>query len=304
MKKAVSILLALALTVSAFTAMSTVAFAEDDLAGSKITVLLPKHEMDTIGFYETKTRQFEEETGIEVELINMGWDNVADRVTAEMTSGGSSYDVIEFDNSWVAKFGYNEWLEPLDDYISPEMKEGIVPALLQKFTYDGKLYGICWNNDTRFLMYNKAKLDAAGIEAPATTYEELKEQTAALQEAGAAEYAYINSYMQAQSGCNEFIQLVYSFGGRFFDDDGNPVIDSDPGVKAAYEYLVEGYNDGVYDPSSLMADYDTVANVFYSGTTAYMMQAWAGVYASSNDESVSTIPGEVEVADYSISVDG
>ena len=39
------------------------------------------------------TRKFEEETGITVELINMGWDNVADRVTAEMSSGGSSYDV-------------------------------------------------------------------------------------------------------------------------------------------------------------------------------------------------------------------
>lgn len=304
MKKGISVALSLALAISACAVCPVAALAEDDLAGSKITVLLPKHEMDTIGFYETKTRQFEEETGIEVELINMGWDNVADRVTAEMTSGGSSYDVIEFDNSWVAKFGANDWLEPLDDYISQEMKDGIVPALLDKFTYEGKLYGICWNNDTRFMMYNKAKLEAAGIDAPATTYEELKEQTKALQEAGAADYAYVDSYMQAQSGTNEFIQLVYSFGGQFFDEEGNPVIDTDPGVKAAYEYLVEAYNDGIYDPSSLMADYDTVANVFYSGTTAYMTQAWAGVYASSNDESVSTIPGEVEVADYSISVDG
>ena len=37
----------------------------------------------------------------------MGWDNVADRVTAEMSSGGSSYDVIEFDNAWVAKCAEN-----------------------------------------------------------------------------------------------------------------------------------------------------------------------------------------------------
>jgi len=99
MKKGISAVLALAMAVSACAVCPISVYAEDDLAGSKITVLLPKHEMDTIGFYETKTRQFEEETGIEVELINMGWDNVADRVTAEMTSGGSSYDVNEFDNS-------------------------------------------------------------------------------------------------------------------------------------------------------------------------------------------------------------
>lgn len=305
MKRKIAAVLAMALAFSgAAGSMMSVHAEEADLAGTKITVLLPKHEMDTIGFYETKTRQFEEETGIDVELINMGWDNVAERVTAEMTSGGSSYDVIEFDNSWVAKFGANDWLYPLDEYITDEMKEGIVPALLEKFTYDGKLYGICWNNDTRFLMYNKAMLDEAGIEAPARTYDELMEQTKILQEAGICDYGYIDSYMQAQSGFNEFCQLVYSFGGRYLDDEGNPVMDSDPGLKAAYEYLVQAYNDGIYDPSALMADYDTVANVFYSGTTAYMLQAWAGIYANSNDESVSTIPGQVEVADYSISADG
>ena len=305
MKRKIAAVLTLALALSGLTGSLTAVHAEEnDLSGSKITVLMPKHEMDTIGFYETKTREFEEETGIKVELINMGWDNVAERVTAEMTSGGSSYDVIEFDNSWVAKFGANDWLYPLDEYITDEMKEGIVPALLEKFTYDGKLYGICWNNDTRFLMYNKAMLDEAGIEAPARTYDELIEQTKAMQEAGICEYGYIDSYMQAQSGFNEFCQLVYSFGGKYLDDDGNPIMDSDPGLKAAYEYLVQAYNDGIYDPSALMADYDTVANVFYSGSTAYMLQAWAGIYASSNDESISTIPGQVEVADYSISADG
>ena len=105
MKRKLAICLSASIIAAALAAPAAV--YADDLAGSKITVLLPKHEMDTIGFYEQKTRQFEEETGIQVELINMGWDNVADRVTAEMTSGGSSYDVIEFDNSWVAKFGTN-----------------------------------------------------------------------------------------------------------------------------------------------------------------------------------------------------
>jgi len=32
-------------------------------SGVKITVLLPKHEMDTKGFMEMKTREFEQKTG-------------------------------------------------------------------------------------------------------------------------------------------------------------------------------------------------------------------------------------------------
>lgn len=50
-----------------------------EATGEKITVILPRHEMDTIGFYEEKTREFEAQTGIKVELILMSWDQVADR---------------------------------------------------------------------------------------------------------------------------------------------------------------------------------------------------------------------------------
>ena len=38
-----------------------------EATGEKITVILPRHEMDTIGFYEEKTREFEAQTGIKVE---------------------------------------------------------------------------------------------------------------------------------------------------------------------------------------------------------------------------------------------
>ena len=69
--------------------------------GEKITVILPQHEMDTIGLHAEKTEQFTAETGIEVELINMAWEQVADAITTDLTAGGNTYDVIEFDNAWV-----------------------------------------------------------------------------------------------------------------------------------------------------------------------------------------------------------
>lgn len=129
-----------------------------EATGEKITVILPRHEMDTIGFYEEKTREFEAQTGIKVELILMSWDQVADRLTADLAAGGGTYDVIELDNSWVEKYVNNGWIAPLNDYITDEMKAGIIPGLLDKFSSGDQLYGIAWNNDTRFYMYNAAKL--------------------------------------------------------------------------------------------------------------------------------------------------
>lgn len=232
--------------------------------GEKITVILPRHEMDTIGFHEEKTRQFEAETGIEVELINMGWDQVADRLTADLTAGGGSYDVIEFDNAWVEKFVHNDWLEPLDNYVTDEIKEGMVPGLINKFSSGGSLYGITWNNDTRFYMYNKAKLDAAGIDKAPETWDEVLEDFAILKEKGLTTYGYIDCYAQEWAGASELLVAVQSFGGRLIDDNGQPVMGTDPKTRAAYQFLVDGIESGLIDPSSLTSNQETINNVFCS----------------------------------------
>lgn len=310
MKKFLAHVFALTLIVALATGCTPTAPGGDSptdagQAGGKIVVLLPSHEMDNKGFMEKETRNFEKESGVTVELINMGWDNVADRVMSEMSAGGSSYDVVEFDNSWVAKFINNKWVVPLDSYVTDEMKNGILPGLLNKFSSGGKIYGIAWNNDTRFFMYNKAKLDAAGIAAPPKTWAELKEQSLTLMDKGLAKYGFIDSYMQAQSGTNELTFAVYAHGGNFFDENNKLVVSTDPGAKAAYEFLADGLNTSKFiDPNSLTADNETVANTFCSGTTAFMLQAWPGVWDMAGDSTTSKIVGEIAVAPYSLSADG
>ncbi|HHW48685.1 MAG TPA: extracellular solute-binding protein [Clostridiaceae bacterium] len=271
----------------------------------KITVLLPKHEMDTKGFWEKETRQFESESGVKVELINMAWENVAERVTQEMAAGGSSYDVVEFDNAWVAKFNKNNWLEPLDGYEgADEIKNGLLSGLVNKFSIGGKFYGVAWNNDTRFFMYNKKMLEDAGISKPPKTWAEVKEYSKILQEKGIAKYGFIDAYPQSQVGVNEITYAIYSFGGNYFDENGNLIIASDPGVKNALEFLQKGLNEDKFiDPASLTSDYEAIANVFFKGDTAFFLQAWPGVYAYANDPSVSQIVGQIEVAPYAIGVD-
>ena len=270
----------------------------------KITVIIPKHEMDTKGFFEQKTREFEKASGIQVEFISMSWDNVADKITAEMATNGTSFDVMEFDNAWVAKFVTNGWVAPLDEFLTEDMKNGILPGLLEKFSYKGQHYGIPWNNDTRFFMYNKKKLADAGISAPPKTWTELAEQSKILKSKGLVKYGFIDSLMQAQSGTNELTYFVYTFGGDFLDKDSKPAASGDKGVKAAYEFLSKGLQeDKIIDPASVSSDYQTVANVFLKGDTAFFVQAWPGVYTMADDPSVSKIKGEIAVAPYALGAD-
>ena len=271
----------------------------------KITVILPEIEMDNIGFYEAETRRFEQLTGIQVERIYGSWDDIAEFILLDLEKSGGSYDVIEFDNSWIASFHRNNWLEPLDRYVSEEIKNGMLPGLIDKFSIDGKLYGITWNNDTRFFMYNQNLLTKAGYDAPPQTWGELTEMSKKIINDGIAPFGYSESYIQQQSGSNEIAFLVYSFGGRLFDDNCKPVLAEDPKTKAAFEFLNQAINvDKICDPAALMSDYQSVSNMFCMGQTAFVLQAWAGVYEMANNKEFSIIPGHIAVGNASIHAEG
>ena len=267
--------------------------------GTKITVLLPENEMDNVGLHREKTEQFTKETGIEVELINKGWEAAADDILTDLASGGGSYDVIEFDNAWIAKFVENGWVAPLNEYMTDEIKDGMLPGLLNLFSADGNYYGITWNNDTRFYMYNQKMLDDLGIAEPPKTWDEVAQLAAKR-----GDIAYMDTYKQEQMGCNQLMFVVYSFGGEFIDADGNPIVNTNAGVKEAYTWLAKAYKDKVFGASSLTVDYEEVAQSFFVGNFPLFLQAWPGVYADANNKEMSKIVGDIAVADYSVSKTG
>ena len=275
--------------------------AEEELAGQKITVIFPKHEMDTVGIFESQTREFEELTGIEVELIQAEWDKTADKVIAEMSAGGSAYDVIEFDNGWVAKFDKAGWLVPLDDYMPSGWKDGLTPGAASTFSVGGKLYGVPWNNDIRFFLYNKKMLDDAGISAPPKTYDELIDQSKILMDKGIAKYGIADFWAKGWCLCNSVTPYIYSFGGTLFDEDGNPVFNTDPAVAEAIQFMVDALNvEKIADPASITYFQEDAMNIFVAGDTAFMPQGWPGIMATSNNPELSNIVGQVAVAEWTL----
>ena len=223
---------------------------------------------------------------------------------ADLAAGGGTYDVIELDNSWVEKYVNNGWIAPLNDYITDEMKAGIIPGLLDKFSSGDQLYGIAWNNDTRFYMYNAAKLQEIGMDHAPATWDEALDAYGKLKEKGLVNAAYIDCYNQEWAGATELIFLTASFGGKLLDEDGHPVMGKDAKTKAAYEFLVQGLGSGFIDASSLTSSQETTNDVFCMGDTFLFLQAWPSVYANANNSEVSNIVGQIDVADTIIHAEG
>lgn len=266
-------------------------------SAEKITVIMPRHEMDLIGLWEQQTHEFEMATGIEVELIQMSWDEVASKVLTDLAAGGTTYDVIEFDNGWVAKFASADWVEPLNSFVSQEYLDSLVGGLLGTFSHNGEVLGIPWNNDTRFFFYNAELMKKAGIDAPPKTWDEVVEQALQLKAHG-IQYPIAEYWNQEWALANSIAFYLYSFGADYIDDEGKITIDKSPAVDAL-AFMVEMLRDKeIVDPSSVTLSQEAAADLFYRGTSAFFFQGPPVAYTYANDPEYSSVVGQVKAASW------
>jgi len=265
-------------------------------AGETITVIFPQHEADQSGAFEKRIGEFEAESGISVTLIQSDWDSIADRVVPELATEGNAYDVVEFDNGWVAQWCGAGWVTPLDDFMPEGYTEGMIPGLVDLFSCpDGTLAGVVWNNDTRFFFYNAAKLAEAGFDAPPATLDELVEQSLAAQEAGVIEYGMAPFWEQKWALGNEFHFWTYAFGGEIVDADGCFLFNKDPNTLAALQFMIDSLDNGVSNPAGLTYSQAASQDIFLKGSSLFAPQSIAGLMAYANDPEISSVVDEVAV---------
>jgi multiple sugar transport system substrate-binding protein len=284
--------LALSLAVTAAVAAAGTTAAADE----EITVIFPAHEADMGTAFEARINQFQEETGIAVNLIQSDWDSVADKVVPELATGGSAYDVVEFDNGWVAQWCGAGWTTPLNDFMPDGHTDGMIQGLVDLFTCpDGSVAGLVWNNDTRFFFYNATKLAEAGFESGPQDWAEFTEQSQAAVEAGVVEHGLAPFWNQEWSLGNEFHFWTYAFGGEIVDDASCIVAQDDPNTVAGLQYMVDSLASGVADRAGLTFDQAASQDVFLAGRSLFMHQGIPGLAAFAEDDALSSIQGELAI---------
>jgi len=93
--------------------------------------------------------------------------------------------LLDFDGPFIYNYAWSGFLQPIDRYVSAEMRADILPSILAQGTYDGDLYSLGTFDSGLGLYGNRAYLEAAGVRIPtsvqdAWTLEEFEEALAAL----------------------------------------------------------------------------------------------------------------------------
>ncbi|AIQ67780.1 ABC transporter substrate-binding protein [Paenibacillus graminis] len=172
-------------------------------------------------FVKEKVAEFNETNtdGIEVELVVKGDD--FDTALDLSFQTADSPDVIRVKENTIGTFYKKEYLAPIDEYLSDEMKAKF-PEMVDLNTFDGKRYSLPNYGTTMRLIYNKDLFAKAGIAKPPTTLKELVDTAKKLTEAGKADgaYGFAQNFKSPNSALGRSARVIAElsgFGGFGYD---------------------------------------------------------------------------------------
>ena len=256
---------------------------------------------------ETLLEEFTEETGIDVEVDALQYLKLRDRQLLEMSKDEGEYDIVSWVVMWKGEYVSKGLLTPLSQFftngalVDPLFDiDDIADAYLQnggvvggKKGYmpgkSGALYGLPFGAETSILAYRKDIFEEQGLEVP-TTYDELRDVMSKLHDAGIP--ALTSRGKTGHQVTAGWLLHLAPMGGKIFDDEWNPVINSPEAVKAA-EFMRHAVKTGPRGIETF--GFGEASAAFLQGDAALYLDTLK-IAAMSRNPKLSTIDGKVGFA--------
>ena len=151
---------------------------------------------------------------IQLELLPIPYDAFGDKITASVPRGKGP-DLFIFAQDRVGDWAASGVVEPVDFWLTDELRSAFLPPSLEALSYDDQIYGLPLAVKMNALIYNK-KL----VKTPPKTTEEMIQVAKALTKGGTFGLVYQNADFWYHG------MWLQGFGGRVFDKKGAPTLDS------------------------------------------------------------------------------
>jgi len=251
-------------------------------------------------------KEFEAQTGIKINFIDVGWASAQDKLTVEFAGGGGLFDVVFMDTSWVSDFA--PYLVPLQNYFS-EAKKGMVEAVIESMTIDGDLYVIPTMTDFELLFWHTERFREAGLSRAPKTLTEMTTYAKKLTNREQNLYGYAATWKQGDIVLTfDFYMRYRGMGGQYINDPVNKQarFNNEIGTKAL-QYMVDLLNKYKVMPSGALSASYEIALQLMNGDVA-MILGWPGAISGRIEETKSppgliqpaVVPGEVPGAPTSV----
>lgn len=213
-----------------------------------------------------------------VEVVPIAPETYADRIIGSAQSG-SLPCALEFDGPYLYNFVWSGYLQPIDRFVSEELKADFLPSIIAQGTFNGQLYSVGQFEAGMMIYGNRRYLEEAGVRI--ATFEEpwnLAEFEEALEKLTALPGVEYAIDMKINYGRSEFYTygyspIIQSFGGDLIDrstyQQASGVLDGPQSVEAM-EHFQSWFEKGWAGKST------TTDDDFYGTQKAAL--AWVGTW--------------------------
>ena len=187
--------------------------------------------------------RWEEASGHKLNWVVLEENVLRQRVTTDIATKGGQFDIITIGSYEAPIWGEQGWLVPLDDLGEGYDYDDLIPSVVNGLSHDGKLYAVPFYAESSFTFYRKDLFDEAGLTMPDTpTYDQIAEFAEKLTDKSKEQYGFCQRGKPGWGENMAFVgPMVNAFGGRWFDENWQPQLTSEPWKKAV-TYYVENMN--------------------------------------------------------------
>src|ERR1700756_3460380 len=243
---------------------------------------------------------FEKRTGIKIKYQIVPYENTREKEELDFSSNGE-LTVALVDLVWIGEFAEAGWIVPFEEIkkkypniIDPNFDiNDFIPLILNAFgTWQGKVYGLPFDNYSSLLFYNKDMLTAAGFDKPPETWDQLiNDYAPKLTKDGKYAFALQSRRGETQS-CDSFMRFLWPWGGSLLDSKFKCNL-SDPKSQEGLEFrlrLMKYMPPGIVD-----FDHSEAVNALAQGQVA-MITEWSAFYSTLVDPKTSKIVNSLGIA--------
>ena len=189
---------------------------------------------------QSLTGHFEKDNpGIKVNWVTLDEGTLRQRVTTDIATKGGQFDVMTIGMYEAPMWGAKGWLHSLEFGSSYDVDD-LLPAMRNGLSANGNLYAAPFYGESSMIMYRKDLLDAAGMSMPDNpTWGHVQDAAAAMTDKANGVYGIC---LRGKPGWGDnmafLTTMANSFGGKWFDEDWRPALDS-----PAWSHAVNFYVD-------------------------------------------------------------
>ena len=215
---------------------------------------------------------FEAKYGIKCDVLELGNDELHEKVALDASNKKGAYDLVMVDGSWMSEFSSNNVLANLSK-MGYKFDDDIIKATTAICYKDGDIYLAPYYGNVPVLMYNKDIVKAAGYSGDAIdSVETMLKICQSAKDSGKTGFIY-----RGDNGDNitvDFLSILLSYGGWVVDDNNKPTVNTPAFKEAMNMYLKLAATGAAQSKNEL------IASIGGANNNGAMAIGWPGWYSA------------------------